>query len=209
MRGATILGRRRTYRDSHFNPRTPCGVRLWNRTGCILASVFQSTHPVRGATEDGPHFPGVLTISIHAPRAGCDHILQLHNVVDGDFNPRTPCGVRPSSTLPPTASKSVFQSTHPVRGATKSWSRPWASWRFQSTHPVRGATGAALLAQAEAAISIHAPRAGCDFGDCHGYISLILFQSTHPVRGATSPGCPAAPYRSYFNPRTPCGVRRR
>ena len=33
-------------------------------------------------------------ISIHAPRAGCDGSSQLLGIGLGDFNPRTPCGVR-------------------------------------------------------------------------------------------------------------------
>ena len=79
----------------HFNPRTPCGVRLIllrERCGLIL---FQSTHPVRGAT----------------------YMLRSRSLWLAYFNPRTPCGVRlylPSRT----ACASRFQSTHPVRGAT-------------------------------------------------------------------------------------------
>ena len=58
--------------QDHFNPRTPCGVRpiSWPRSATKLP--FQSTHPMRGATER------------HCPR-GSDA---------ADFNPRTPCGVR-------------------------------------------------------------------------------------------------------------------
>ena len=35
------------------------------------------------------------------------------------------------------------------------------------------------------AISIHAPRKGCDGGDVRCWKSLNIFQSTHPARGAT------------------------
>ena len=56
-------------------------------------------------------------ISIHAPREGCD-----------------------ARKLDLTATY-VFQSTHPVRGATLSWRLSYrTARRFQSTHPVRGAT---------------------------------------------------------------------
>ena len=56
-----------------------------------------------------------------------------------------------------------FQSTHPVRGATSEWIREIkAIEAFQSTHPVRGATEQALAFLPAQAISIHAPRAGCD-----------------------------------------------
>ena len=36
----------------------------------------------------------------------------------------------------------------------------------------------------------------------------MRFQSTHPVRGATPWTTLPAPLPPYFNPRTPCGVRR-
>ena len=39
----------------------------------LIGKIFQSTHPMRGAT---PHRAGaygsILVISIHAPHAGCD-----------------------------------------------------------------------------------------------------------------------------------------
>ena len=57
---------------------------------------------------------------------------------------------------------------------------------FQSTHPVRGATRADEVALRARIISIHAPREGCDDrASLFGY-SLWVFQSTHPVRGATN-----------------------
>ena len=60
--------------------------------------VFQSTPPVRGATSDGRELGEEIPISIHAPRAGGDK-----NVFPG-----------------PVWCKWVFQSTPPVRGATPS-----------------------------------------------------------------------------------------
>ena len=79
----------------HFNPRTPCGVRpdfiILKRmcfyisihaplAGCDLPvftiasarSKFQSTHPLRGATDTTFILSLQLKISIHAPLAGCD-----------------------------------------------------------------------------------------------------------------------------------------
>ena len=101
---------------------------------------FQSTHPMRGATTDRDdvflnpdisiHAPHAgcdeifsdcrlnLGISIHAPHAGCDLRAHRHRLFLRHFNPRTPCGVRPSAS----ACKSpimAFQSTHPMRGATR------------------------------------------------------------------------------------------
>ena len=142
MRGATFPSNRKVcpYRD--FNPRTPCGVRRFPpqvgdfraliaihapHAGCDMSSkrsfqvgdIFQSTHPMRGATASpvprdlrtshfNPrtpcgvrrharlHRPHRSDISIHAPHAGCDEVI-----------------------LGPDEANYLFQSTHPMRGATR------------------------------------------------------------------------------------------
>ena len=104
-------------------------------------SIFQSTHPGWGATilfyllltsllNFNPRTPGGVRphlravgtksslISIHAPRVGCDSLSFNVIDVDNDFNPRTPGGVRPSNTFAHLRATSIFQSTHPGRGAT-------------------------------------------------------------------------------------------
>ena len=147
-----------------FNPRTPCGVRR---------GFVQAVWPV-------------VQVSIHAPRAGCDISCPAWKTASiRSFNPRTPCGVRLERTfasmpdfvvsihapragcdlgwIAKSALQVVFQSTHPVRGATTVWpefavlpqcfnprtpcgvrrsraSMAATAWAFQSTHPVRGAT---------------------------------------------------------------------
>ena len=122
---------------------------------------FLSPRPMRGAARLGHRGRHRVCISIHAPLAGrdvfpfCDSnipLISIHaplagrdsenwewGVQNGYFNPRTPCGVRRPSTrfLPIT---SLFQSTHPLRGATITCSGPTSSPIFQSTHPLRGAT---------------------------------------------------------------------
>ena len=60
---------------------------------------------------------GQWSISIHAPREGCDLFLFLFVFVILNFNPRTPRGVR-LLYLRPVSNHFVFQSTHPARGAT-------------------------------------------------------------------------------------------
>ena len=62
---------------------------------------------------------------------------------------------------PPTPS--LFQFTHPVRGATSWSSRVPIEAGFQFTHPVRGATGVTATPASK----------------------WRMFQFTHPVRGAT------------------------
>ena len=243
---------RREEAGGHFNPRTPCGVRPEAVQRIKRGKKFQSTHPVRGATRRGAPYQRCRRISIHAPRAGCDVVLQRHrqplrisihapragcdvrsdayarshqdfnprtpcgvrldpariSCFCANFNPRTPCGVRPHQST--TAHKmgdfnprtpcgvrlivskvdtggEPFQSTYPVRGATAGHSRRWKPCRFQSTYPVRGAARNTCNRLQGVRISIHVPRAGCDYAS--GDRSLTVkqtFQSTYPVRGATT-----------------------
>ena len=78
---------------------------------------FQSTHPLRGATRWHEALLRHVLISIHAPLAGCDLIFKSCFIHSTDFNPRTPCGVRPKICGINVVTVK-FQSTHPLRGAT-------------------------------------------------------------------------------------------
>ena len=78
-----------------------------------------------------------------------------------------------------------FQSTLPARGATESETSFTPAAKFQSTLPARGATDHAVkCADVECAISIHAPRTGSD-----------------------APPTPTAARSGHFNPRSPHGER--
>ena len=59
-------------------------------TAVGTASLFQSTHPVRGATDERYIDSEHVEISIHAPREGCDSKFRLHFCFVLYFNPRTP-----------------------------------------------------------------------------------------------------------------------
>ena len=164
-------------------PRAGCDTLLLSMES--LLTIFQSTHPVRGATPAGrlesmancdfnPRTPcGVrprhviilihyYNISIHAPRAGCDLFGMMIYSAQLYFNPRTPCGVRPA-----------------VYGNDKIRSND-----FNPRTPCGVRLDSVKSSISSKLISIHAPRAGCDWG----------------VRGHTR-------IFKYFNPRTPCGVR--
>ena len=69
------------------------------RTAEDKMQVFQSTLPVWGATDNlGVAMNATTLISIHAPRVGSDpHSLTSHAFIVY-FNPRSPCGERPSIT---------------------------------------------------------------------------------------------------------------
>ena len=170
---------------ANFNPRTPCGVRQEHKPPNTFAAQFQSTHPLRGATHSVRAVSHHALISIHAPLAGCDLCRRFNASCIGYFNPRTPCGVRLARPAAMTGCAG-FQSTHPLRGATSSSTRMRGTGTFQSTHPLRGATIPPSETVVRMAISIHAPLAGCDAAR-----APTSFRSSH------------------FNPRTPCGVRRK
>ena len=101
------------------------------------------------------------------------------------FNPRAPYGARPSAPmsrqtpghisihaphtgrdatyLGPTGVCHVFQSTRPIRGATRHVLAHQSNLQFQSTRPIRGAT----------------------YDKSEIREQLSIFQSTRPIRGAT------------------------
>ena len=183
----TISGNQLLVTD--FNPLAPCGARRFASTFCPAAFMisihspragrdltwfaltnipvlFQSTRPVRGETPDPRRSPHTEThfnplapcgarltrahrclvrepISIHSPRAGRDITLQLS-----------------------TAFATLFQSTRPVRGETRSpWNTSGPHGNFNPLAPC-GAR----------------PRISRTFS------IMLLFQSTRPVRGETAGG---------------------
>ena len=171
----------------NFNPRSPCGERLGGACDdVIVVTTFQSTLPVRGATRQAiPFLFQRQQFQSTLPVRGAT-LSANSNSSCRDFNPRSPCGERPSQSAAVYPS-SLFQSTLPVRGATRHdvdfnvFARA-----FQSTLPVRGATlDKRRMEGLTTPISIHAPRAGSD--------------------GAGS--APVLPRIHYFNPRSPCGER--
>ena len=117
------------------------------REGCdcfkskMLSLISVSIHAPREGCDiwEGDNRFILLGVSIHAPREGCDRGANQRTLLDDSFNSRTPGGVR-RSWYPRVLPSAVFQFTHPGRGATKL---------------------AEVLRQLEA-VSIHAPREGCD-----------------------------------------------
>ena len=78
----------------HFNPRSPCGERRLPGVISQPFCLFQSTLPVRGATDMPDDAVQEMAISIHAPRAGSDHQHAYSAPASEHFNPRSPCGER-------------------------------------------------------------------------------------------------------------------
>ena len=102
-------------------------------------ALFQSTRPLRGATARARRPGATAPISIHAPLAGRDLIL------------------------PKTAACRVISIHAPLAGRDEANAFAMANGLvFQSTHPLRGATPDHHEPACPPPISIHAPLAGCD-----------------------------------------------
>ena len=147
--------------------------------------VFQSTHPARGATRWCWLFWWRSAyISIHAPREGCDWWWKMVCSYRCHFNPRTPRGVRPRGNGNASKRTTNFNPRTP-RGV-----------RRRTTFPTSRSP----------AISIHAPREGCDSKIRRFNIINKNFNPRTPrgVRLRTTMLCTGA---NHFNPRTPRGVR--
>ena len=101
----------------HFNPRTPCGVRQHLLGRQLRPGIISIHAPHAGCDYRKKHIYFYFEISIHAPHAGCDSTCSSTAWTRIYFNPRTPCGVR-QRAMPSLRSPMIFQSTHPMRGAT-------------------------------------------------------------------------------------------
>ncbi len=189
---------------------------------------FQSTHPLRGATQHTFTLVFFPHISIHAPLAGCDPTYVHACFLPAYFNPRTPCGVRPFFAVG-VSGANIISIHAPLAGCDHLRLAASARRNISIHAPLAGCDTAASAQSGIIRISIHAPLAGCDLMCRMRLLSILLFQSTHPLRGATwayiyhdkdgvisihAPlaGCDIDPFsfsymESDFNPRTPCGVR--
>ena len=96
LRGATGSTDRSRQARAHFNPRTPCGVR-------------QKLHP---------GFTVSRSISIHAPLAGCDAMDKADSTATTSISIHAPLAGCDKSCSPVSRCRALFQSTHPLRGAT-------------------------------------------------------------------------------------------
>ena len=172
-----------------------------------LRSLFQLTHPTRGATRKSPPNLTNASISTHTPHTGCDEEQENTELRIDNFNSHTPHGVRPrifskgdrliwiSTHTPHTgcdiaehwgcAPASVFQLTHPTRGATTLTSALEATGIFQLTHPTRGATRLSNSAVIFGEFQLTHPTRGATGWESDDDGTMTEFQLTHPTRGAT------------------------
>ena len=83
----------------------------------LHCKLFQSTHPLRGATKKAVVASNAVTFQSTHPLRGATSIQMQFRHPLIYFNPRTPCGAR-LLRLTPKSLRERFQSTHPLRGAT-------------------------------------------------------------------------------------------
>ena len=240
---APRVGRDRTMRkcgdtSRNFNPRAPCGARRSRSRSRLSLSKFQSTRPVWGATHRCRAGSQAHAISIHAPRVGRDVLYTAQTLTSAqfqstrpvwdatrsasctvcassNFNPRAPCGTRPSERRNGRAGADI--SIHAPRVGRDYIDREAAIEICISIHAPRVGrdcilsirktllsyfnprapcgTRRALVILVDCAlqISIHAPRVGRDLASSAGAIVPERFQSTRPVWGATAPPSILAP----------------
>ena len=146
-------------------------------------------------------------ISIHAPRVGCDSAVVSHIASVPVFQSTHPVWGATRAVEVAQWYKNLFQSTHPVWGATGPPEQLLEQQPFQSTHPVWGATCFRSVGSLPVWISIHAPRVGCDRTPAVTRPPPRYFNPRTPC--GVRPGALTHPtqWAWYFNPRTPCGVR--
>ena len=146
--GARLYTRRRWMGVKYFNPRAPCGARQQAQSFMQLLKYFNPRAPCGARRLTRLSSASGMRISIHAPRVGRDIYKAYHNGVIDNFNPRAPCGAR-------------LTLAGGLQGGEK----------FQSTRPVWGATSFEIISRILGAISIHAPRVGRDTSKPSGLIS--------------------------------------
>ena len=105
------------------------------------------------------------------------------------------------------ACSNTFQSTHPLRGATRPAGQGDGAGAISIHAPLAGCDDAAHVPIHQTGISIHAPLAGCDAtlpAVCAGDNMISIHA---PLAGCDHSGHGTRAGAADFNPRTPCGVR--
>ena len=211
-----------------FNPRLPCGRR---------PPLYCVYNPNQGVSIHASHAGGDGWRNIRTsqtcsfnPRLPCGRRLmgQFMEMCIRRFNPRLPCGRRRDSSAT-MITPAAFQSTPPMREATRFDDHQTNLKQFQSTPPMREATRRRVAGAGN--LPRFNPRLPCGRRRALGTLNRLsgVFQSTPPMREATGgqhdpgqihnvsihashAGGDSRPrsvriIRPGFNPRLPCGRR--
>ena len=189
-----------------------------------------STHaPLAGRDQQQPLAYTQTQISTHAPLAGRDLCLSFPSMCCVNFNPRAPCGARPSRSAfrgaetdfnpraPCGARPSGLQRPQP-RPAEISTHAPLAGRDYLPCRPPGTASDFNPRAPCGARrircntgcfrplISTHAPLAGRDANHERLPVSGLHFNPRAPCGARQSMGLSCRTLKN-FNPRAPCGAR--
>ena len=145
----------------HFNPRSPYGERPPSDTRITQTKEFQSTLPLRGATDTKGYSKINVQFQSTLPLRGATSSIVICFTSLKNFNPRSPYGERPGLVCADSL-HFAFQSTLPLRGATSQGLLRWSRGPISIHAPLTGSDAWHLGDQAAAGISIHAPLTGSD-----------------------------------------------
>ena len=166
MWGATVSEDDLEGTKKHFNPRSPCGERLYI--------------PAASKSRYG--------ISIHAPRVGSDSFTPSGAQHIKIFQSTLPVWGATWARANRCIGFSEFQSTLPVWGATSDTDSLHLIGDISIHAPRVGSDPWHRRGRSPGQnISIHAPRVGSDPNISMFCPSMVIFQSTLPVWGATRP----------------------
>ena len=168
---------------------------------------FQPTRPLRGATEIAHKLTDTIKFQPTRPLRGATRPASSGSACRSNFNPRAPCGARPWWCA---ASRrwNVFQPTRPLRGATEIQQIPPNLTIFQPTRPLRGATVKLWHWIVRRNISTHAPLAGRDvLCECNPSAIIGNFNPRAPCGARRRMAFKHCGQKENFNPRAPCGAR--
>ena len=147
-----------------FNPRSPYGERPFGKGEEVMAKIFQSTLPLRGATGEYRATEKLQRISIHAPLTGSDLTRPGISRRGGYFNPRSPYGER--HICPELAADAEEISIHaPLTGSDRLAVIMMRLIDISIHAPLTGSDPIKACTHASTPISIHAPLTGSDFQD--------------------------------------------
>ena len=159
---------------------------------------------MRGATRPAAHRPRSSRFNPRAP-CGARHPIIMRITSKKGFNPRAPCGAR----LAEYRCKILyvrFQSTRPMRGATRVSATSCSPSRVSIHAPHAGRDEADAVILVVHVVSIHAPHAGRDIAaQIKAQGVAVSIHAPHAGRDRQRASCSASLFR--FNPRAPCGAR--
>ena len=198
-----------TVEQREFQPTLPLRGATRRFEMSLAARSFQPTLPLRGATEASRSSTDASQFQPTLPLRGATSARTRHSECLTCFNPRSPCGERPGVVGVHVVGGIV--STHaPLAGSDAADLRGPVGRRVSTHAPLAGSDGHDLPHSSAHHVSTHAPLAGSDEHNRFHILIKLKFQPTLPLRGATrtGPSC-ADRARWRFNPRSPCGERRR